>query len=134
MSVEGPEGQVQPLNINERGTWDMWHMTHCSHLVEPAEYSRGSNGIFIDGCMKYGECTHGGKSGVNAYAYPPYRWFTPGDGFCILKLECMPYFSHLKGGAKGRYCICGPSGLSCTVVRPVELLILSGDLPDVMRL
>lgn len=133
-SVQDSDGHVIPLNINERGTWSMWHMTHCSHLVESSEYSPGSTGIFIDDCMKYGECTHKGKSGVNVYAYPPFLWLVPGDGWCCLRLECMPYFSHLKGGAKGRYCICGLPGLPCTVVRPVELLIMHCDIPDFMRL
>ena len=128
--VENGEGVVLPCE----GKCTMWHMTKLTNLVQQSDTCTGSKGILNDGFLRYGSCTHNGRSGVCSYSYAPYRWFTAHDQWCCLKLDCIPYFSHLTGGAKGRYCIRGPEGEPCRVVQPVELLIMHCDVPNFMKL
>ena len=128
--VENSEGVVRLCE----GKCTMWHTTKLAYLVQQSDTCTGSKGILNDGFLRYGSCTHNGRSGVFSYSYAPYRWFTAHDQWCCLKLDCIPYFSHLKGGARGRYCIRGPEGEPCTVVQPVELLIMHCDVPEFVKL
>ena len=106
-SVEDDNGKTHNL---AEATCRMWHFTDIQHLTGPCQPTwrpEYGNGILIDKFMRYGVCTHQNCTGVNVYAYFPSQWFSSGDEWCVVTLECLPYMTKLKGGAKGRYCIRG---------------------------
>ena len=98
-----------------------FHNTKLENLVRPQEYQASWNlpllgrGILHDQRLRYGRCSHGGKSGVNVYSQDTgaaLDSFLGCTGWVQLELRCHS-LSKLRGGAAHRYCIRGPAGDVC---------------------
>ena len=88
-----------------------WHMTRLDALplilMERCRYHGPGQGG-----LRYGCGSHRGNIGVNFYTSFPTTWFSFSDAdWCVLELKVLPVGTHLKGGAKGRYCINMPKDM-----------------------
>ena len=119
-----------------------FHNTKLENLVRPQEYQARWNlpllgrGILHDQRLRYGRCSHGGKSGVNVYSQDTgaaLDSFLGCTGWVQLELRCHS-LSKLRGGAAHRYCITGPAGDVCNKAHLFALWVPGEEVPWMLRL
>ena len=119
-----------------------FHNTKLENLVRPQEYQASWNlpllgrGILHDQRLRYGRCSHCGKSGVNVYSQDTgaaLDSFLGCTGWVQLELRCHS-LSKLRGGAAHRYCITGPAGDVCNKAHLFALWVPQEEVPWMLRL
>ena len=128
-------------------TGPVYHNTQIKYLLQGHENSaHKSLGIFIDGGLAWGTCTHRGKKGVyynsgkngGAQTFDNKVSINPEDAW--IALECITTAgSRLKGGAPDRYCISSKErdtafGPICPYIGIQAILIPLQEVPACVRL
>ena len=106
--------------------------TRFESLVGTSPTSPGSRGIFVEGGLRNGVCTHQSLKGVNIYVDSGLETFDDQGGWCSIEVD-VARATKLRGGRRGRYCVTGSSGDMATEVAAVALWVRRVELPLMMR-
>ena len=127
------------------------HNTTLRSLVQPNPTCEHGRGIFLDGALSWGTCTHHGMSGVHYHAGPdqggdggiwtfrPGSYPSPDDAWVALELY-VTAAKVLKGGCPLRYCINATADrralnpLWCPYAVIVAMLVPLPDVPSYVTL
>ena len=109
-----------------------FHNTRLSSLVGPSVGGMG-NGILVDRRLRYGECSHNSKIGVNVYSDGGVETFSGHIGWVSLEVHCCNT-TRLNSGRPNRYCIRGSTGDLCMKAVLVALWVPLQECPSVVFL
>jgi hypothetical protein len=108
--------------------WPVFHNTRLASLVGASETApTTSRGIFGDGFLQYGTCSHQGAAGVNYYTDGGVETFSSGDKWVSLELAVTAGVQ-LKNGRAHGYCIKGRPG-RCFYAQCKALWVMATDVP-----
>ena len=98
--IEDYYGKI--IRRDENGMFTMYKCINQEYLVQHCPSAQGSNGILVDGGMRYGSW-HGDGVGVYAHARKPWEYFSVNDGWAFVELRMHGYLKRVKSGSRGRY-------------------------------
>ncbi|MAJ38111.1 MAG: hypothetical protein CMC19_09425 [Flavobacteriaceae bacterium] len=117
VSDRAVEGVAQVLR-DESGTLTMYHMVKLNYLVRHCPKSPGSQGILVDGSMRYGCANDGEPVCVYLFAYKPWELIELIEYGCFLELRVRDCVTPVATKHFGKYVLksdhTADSGAVCT--------------------